>query len=511
MKFVRKLFAFLVIALMAVILPAQTVMAQFTEISCDTAGVATGGIFDPAIVIASSGPVDPSNPCGLATGRIFSSIACHYIIILNDVFSKFFCALQFGMKDMIMTVVTLFIVLYGARLLIGTQEATGGAIILALLKISIVFLFATQGTLGVSIIYHFFIALIEQTVNWVFAGINCPTVICLTTGSTASIFSNLDDKINSVLMGTMDTTVTPNVMRNGLFVEKSELVFFIIALILIAFPLFMMAWSLIKMTITVFVSALVTFMLSITAVAFLISLSPIFMSFMLFNTTYSLFDNWLKFLVSYSLQPMIIFAILALWLNTADDFLGFVGQLSRVMTIVSADSKDKVGVLTIEDTVKFCPIYYGNNPSTIDYLSVSPFMNITLGGPTIKCCTLTSTNPLVCSLVEPTTPEDPNLMPKENLITPEAMIRESKFLYFLGYHFIALTTIGYAFLHLMKMTPRIAQALSKSQSQMPLGAGFGHGGGLSSMISQATNKGRAKVADVTERVGNRFAAQTSER
>lgn len=71
------------------------------------------------------------------------------------------------------------------------------------------------------------------------------------------------------------------------------------------------------------------------------------------------------------------------------------------------------------------------------------------------------------------------------------MLRDTKFLYFLGYHFIALTAIGYAFLHLMKMTPQIAQALSRSQSQMPLGAGFGNGGGLGSMISQATSKGRA--------------------
>ncbi|MFV9878278.1 MAG: type IV secretion system protein [Anaplasma ovis] len=69
-------------------------------------------------------------------------------------------------------------------------------------------------------------------------------------------------------------------------------------------------WALIEFFLAMF-SAMITYLFSILAVAFLITLAPIFFSFILFQRTRQLFDGWLKVLMNFSLQPIIIFASLA--------------------------------------------------------------------------------------------------------------------------------------------------------------------------------------------------------
>ena len=513
MKKLRRSLAFLIIAIVSVVFPAQTVMAAFKDIVCDDAGVGTGGLYDPSDVVKiAQGPTtDPDNPCAIvSTDNIFSSIGCNYIVILNDVFSKFFCALQFGMRDVMILVVTLYVIIYGVRLLIGTQEATGGAVILAFIKIGIAYMFVDKGALAVSYIYKFFVGFIEESVAWVFAGINCPTIICIGNSQDVSdVFSDLDKRVKTTLMG-YDNGGTHT---GGVFTDNGELILFFLALTIVALPLFFVVFNLIKTAVSVFVRSLVTFMLSITAVAFLISLSPIFMSFMLFNTTYSLFDNWLRFLVSYSLQPMIIFAIFSLWMIISVYFLGLIEDIGKIIVLVPKNSLDKAAVLTIKDTLGFCPLYFPDDKSSgivgtgYDLRTYT----ITMGGPQVKCCELeaTTTAPLLepeCKSTAPTTTITPdqyltNIYPYEvhRLLEPQAVLREEKFIYYLGYHLIALLAIAYAFSHLIEMTPQIAQALSRSQATMPLGAGFG-GGGLSSMISKATDATRKTAGNATDKI-----------
>lgn len=511
MKFLRKQLSLLVIALMLVVYPSQAVFA-FTELTCNLdTGEPTGGLFDPAM--GSNGD------CSLPTSKnLLTSLACNYIGILNDVFSKVFCSLQFGMKDIIIVSITLFITLYGLRLLIGMQEPSSAAGMLAVLKISLVVLFVMQGAMGIGLILSFFRGFMVLSVKWAVNAIQCPTIICPinplgTDDSIAGIFSAVDAKIDRVLMG------GGTGVGDGLFSDNATLVVFLLTLAVIALPVFVLAFSLVVMTIKVFASSLVTFIMSVTAVAFLVSLAPIFLCFMLFNTTYSLFDSWVRFLVSYSLQPFIIFSIFSLWMIISSDFLTFVDQLVSVMTVIPDDSKDKGSVLTVTKSLQFCHIYYGTQDTqySIDLASPISPIQITPGGPTVSCCAIEG-NPPVCTGPALTT-EDPNMMPRENLVEPQLVLRNPKFIYFLAYHFISLATIGYAFLKLIKMTPQIAQSLSQSQSIAPLGKGFGHGGGLRSMIGQATSAAQAKgrkavegtAGKMADSINSRFAAKTGNR
>lgn len=59
--------------------------------------------------------------------------------------------------------------------------------------------------------------------------------------------------------------------------------------------------------ILIYFDAAVLYLTALIAIGMIITMAPIFICFMLFNITRSLFDNWLKQLISYAVQPIILF------------------------------------------------------------------------------------------------------------------------------------------------------------------------------------------------------------
>ncbi|KDB57493.1 type IV secretion system protein [Anaplasma phagocytophilum] len=57
--------------------------------------------------------------------------------------------------------------------------------------------------------------------------------------------------------------------------------------------------------------AIILYLFIMVGLAFLLTLAPIFITFLLFQVTKGLFDGWLKMLVNFMLQPVILFAALA--------------------------------------------------------------------------------------------------------------------------------------------------------------------------------------------------------
>ena len=56
---------------------------------------------------------------------------------------------------------------------------------------------------------------------------------------------------------------------------------------------------------------IIMYLFVIVALAFLVTLAPLFITFLLFQITRSMFDAWIKMIVNFSLQPIILFASLA--------------------------------------------------------------------------------------------------------------------------------------------------------------------------------------------------------
>lgn len=501
MRLIRKALNFLAIALLLAVYPTQTVYAAFTMVTCDvnTGAVTNGSLFDAQ-------QISDQATCGKITVKnLFSGIACNYFTIINEIFTKFYCALQIGMMDIITASIVIFIAIYGARLMMGMQKTNSGAGIAALIKIGFICLFITQGAMGVGLILGFFFGLIIQTVSWAVNAIQCKTLICPTAfneGETiAGIFKGVDDKLDAVITGV--NTGTSSIA--GLFANEAVFIALLFALLLIAWPIFFLAWSLITTTVMLFIRSLVTFMLSITAIAFLVAISPIFLSFMLFDSTKILFDNWLNFLVSYSLQPLIIFSVFSLWLMVCSDFVGFAGQLSNVMTIIPNNTKDKASVLTKTDMLMFCPIIPGVPPTSsftaADFAGIIPQVNLIIDilntrGPGIACAGGKTAKQIADFNATWQDPNGPNV-PKIDLVEPNVALHDPILIEFLVYNFLEIIVIGYTFLQLINMTPQITRAMSKSQAVAPLG--FGFDGSASNYLRRATSRGRDTVSKFTDK------------
>lgn len=55
------------------------------------------------------------------------------------------------------------------------------------------------------------------------------------------------------------------------------------------------------------------FLMSSVIIALLLFMAPLFISMMLFRVTYQYFDSWVKFLISFTLQPVMLFACIAIF------------------------------------------------------------------------------------------------------------------------------------------------------------------------------------------------------
>ena len=59
------------------------------------------------------------------------------------------------------------------------------------------------------------------------------------------------------------------------------------------------------------IRGIIMYLFVVVALAFLVTLAPLFITFMLFQITRGMFDAWIKMIVNFSLQPIILFASLA--------------------------------------------------------------------------------------------------------------------------------------------------------------------------------------------------------
>lgn len=150
----------------------------------------------------------------------------------------------------------------------------------------------------------------------------------LTTNTSWDVFNNyffrfFTDGINEII-----NIITHNIL--GSYAGTNGLTFFdaiidllfsyettmkIVALI-VSIPSGIIAIIIIYLAFALFakaiVEALILYLLAYIATSLLISMAPIFISFLLFETTRSIFQQWIKQLVGYFFQPMLVFAALSM-------------------------------------------------------------------------------------------------------------------------------------------------------------------------------------------------------
>jgi type IV secretory pathway VirB6-like protein len=359
--------------------------------------------------------------------------------MINQVVGRIYCSIQYAATPILAALLTLYVAIFGVQILMGTAQLSAGEILMRMFKIVMVWTFATQAAWGIGMAFEFFLSLMGDGIAWV---TNALWPMGATDGNSMPVYAMLDGLVY-------------NAVVSPLYAANAGLIGFFAVMSYVFFPIFALASYWLMMTLMTLARTLVSFLMSISAIAFLIALSPIFLCFMLFQASYHIFENWLRYMVSYALQIIIVFAVMAMWLGLTSQFIGFFGQLSQMIKPYQVPLVEGV-VVNPADTWGICTPQIATDQFGSFYAQCAPNFEVI----------------------------PPSRLTKQGGAQFGGGI---DFLYFVVYHLLALTLIGYAFSIMMDKAPNIAQDLvGPAQAPALEGAGFGEGA-FASMTQRVSN------------------------
>lgn len=446
------------------------------------------GFFD-----AGSGPGGACDTTFRGIEHVFSEVACNFISVLNDVLSKVHCSMQAAFKDIIALALSIYVMLFGVQLLMGMTQLNSVEIMVRLLKIAIVWMLVSESGWLVGWVFNFFIDFSSSGVYWALGSIPIDSAAFGTVAPPAapgdpvtpstcigalyqntnfSSMSNIRPVLNFLDQLLFCTMLAP--LANA----SVGLIGFFLAMSIVVPPLFMLALYWLWSIISVLSRGLLSLLMGFSALAFLITIAPIFLGLMLFKATFQFFENWLKYMISFSLQTIIVFACIALWATTIPLIVGFFTELSGIV-FESEKSNKLSSTATLNKGLGICPydVYVMAGETKPHIQCVKPTFD-PLANPGDKDM-LTPLAKLAeeSNAAGPAAPTCSVLPPGATLVFPDCDSREmGPLIYYVIYHIISLIIISYAFDALLKAAPTIATALAGPEYMFAVGQGFGASG-----------------------------------
>jgi type IV secretory pathway VirB2 component (pilin)/type IV secretory pathway VirB6-like protein len=237
---------------------------------------------------------------------IFATILCFFKAVVGQILSSMYCQFQSVMVGPITTAMTLFTMLFGFMIMTGITNFTAKEATLFLLKMAIIWTFALNPAWGIGVGYQFFMGIAEEGSALV------------TQGSTAQL-TDPDSMIGSLLSfisGNPSSQWAGN-LTNSTYSGMSQwcVLYATLAVAALLFFMPMVSMFLIMLLLQylgLYFRAVLGYLTALVLISFLFVLSPIFIGFALFKTTLPLFEQWVKFLISFSVQMIIVFGFLTM-------------------------------------------------------------------------------------------------------------------------------------------------------------------------------------------------------
>lgn len=191
--------------------------------------------------------------------------------------------------NLIKGMLILYIMVYGAMFLLGMTQITQTDLVIRVVKIAIV-----AGLLNGKT-FNFFN---EYVFNFV---MNFSDSI-IADMSGYSLFTN-DNNISNPFMF-LDSLLSKVLFSQTFFAQIVGL----IALGITGVLYFILIFVGLVVTVITLLRAIAIYIMAFMGIAVLIGLTPLFLTFLLFDYTRYLFDNWVKFLIQFMLEPVVLMA-----------------------------------------------------------------------------------------------------------------------------------------------------------------------------------------------------------
>ncbi len=217
----------------------------------------------------------------------------------------------------IQAALTLVVMFYAAAVMMGVVAVNPYSVVLVAIKILLVFELTTN------------FAFLQELVIDTFEG--------LVNGLTEGFSGVMDNDLVANPNGSTVPTTAPAVQGNTFAVMDNllsmifsinffKLLFALLATGYGGFIFFVMLGFFAYVYLVTIIAAVKIFIMALIGRFLLYALAPIFIAFALFSQTKSLFDGWLQQLISYSLQPVFLFAFIGLFHTMITN------DISRILT-----------------------------------------------------------------------------------------------------------------------------------------------------------------------------------
>lgn len=327
-----------VIAALAILLHAPDAWAIADDLKTGSYSC-SGGTASGQLLVSGS-----SCPTSLKFDNLFSFLICNFEQLTSNLMGQMFCGMITNLEPAVWAAVTLAIMVFGVSFTIGLIPATGQEAMLFIIKIGLITAFATQADFLIGTAYTFIVVAMREG-----------TTIVLTTMNASGINSGTDvyrevDKMMATLFHFATDTLSGK--SNDTFCDNA--VFAVIALMAAALPVVAYVALLLigRMVLTLFRSVF-AYIYALMGITFLLTLAPFFLSFFLFKQTRNLFDRWIGYLASFTLQVVLLFAFLTFIVLMVKD-VNEKNIASDITAIIIPAKQEK----TVEGTSLRSPLSY---------------------------------------------------------------------------------------------------------------------------------------------------------
>jgi type IV secretory pathway VirB6-like protein len=198
-------------------------------------------------------------------------------------------------QTVIRTVTTLFVIITAISYLIGVTNVNQAMLIKNLFKIAVIHQLLTAESSWNFFYDNFFVLFIRGIDN--FIGIMMGSILGAETNGLYVYDSILELLVGDAVFKKLVALLFSGDSFMDVFISIAFVIVFYIAVIYIFIAIG---------------KAVVTYIIAMTTIGILILLFPIIFSFYLFSITSEIFENWLKTLLTYTLQPILLMAGLSL-------------------------------------------------------------------------------------------------------------------------------------------------------------------------------------------------------
>jgi len=260
----------------------------------------------------ASSKLDPNN---IVHAHVLTATVCRVTSIMKGFTEGAWCKISEAFEPVLYSMITLSMICFGIMISLGMIQPGLGEYLGYLLKVVLVWAFATKSELAIDLAYNFFISVMDD-------GIRIVTTQILTLdymdgpvrlqsskiadNDPGSVLDGLDRLFSSIFLSSTPLSTSKHgvsLVGGVLGIQSSVPLGMSIGLFLALSSLY---------AIFIFIKSVIVFLLSIVGITFLIIMMPIFVMFALFNVTAELFNTWLKAIISYTLQPILLFAFLTM-------------------------------------------------------------------------------------------------------------------------------------------------------------------------------------------------------